>query len=86
LTANASVALLYYADEPNGMSPVSARLGGPKAGGWTADQALENLARVIPDVGLPDFLPTAARADVAARRSERTRGVRLERAAAGNPA
>ena len=63
MTANASVALLYYADEPNGMSPVSARLGGPKAGGWTADQALENLARVIPDVGLPDFLPTAARAD-----------------------
>jgi hypothetical protein len=60
---NASVTLLYHADEPQRYVARLGATGWYEGWGWTVDQALEDLARVGRDVGLPDLLPTAARAD-----------------------
>jgi hypothetical protein len=54
---------LYYVDAPRRYVGRVGETGWYEGWGWTVDQALEDLARVIREIGIPDFVPTAARAD-----------------------
>lgn len=61
--AKASVSVLYYSRPPQHYVARLGATGWCEGWGWTVDEAVEDLARVIADVGVPPVGPAVAPID-----------------------